>query len=203
MLLIPLKVLDPHGARESNPRSHPALAAPRFLPTANERPPMRHFACISRRLSFPLALFVLSCSSTLTSLTSGPRPALAQPEAQGQWAPPSDWGGTAVHMALLRGDWGPHPKVHSQLIWWGFIPPPYPHTPQPGDNLGLWAWNPDSDYCDSRLWPNLKTLAIPVPPRNIFCAGHCGLPSGDLMIIGGHENGITGLVEATVFRREN
>ncbi len=158
---------------------------------------MRSFPSVFRSLAFARSLHDQSVRAIvaffLIIFVSG----LAfggAPDNVGQWTLPKDWGGTAVHMTLMRGDWGPHRRVHSQLLWWGFIAPPY-------NELGLWAWNPKTDACGQSLTDNLTTLAVPVPPRNIFCAGNSGLPTGDLMILGGHENGITGLAEATIFQR--
>jgi len=164
---------------------------------------MRYSVRVSRRLTSTLALIALASCAAFLSFTFKPAPALAQaaaPDNPGQWTAPQNWGSTAVHLALLRGDWGPHRtahNVHSELLWWGFA--------APGDPAwgGLKAWNPATDDCAASLTQNLMALPVPLPPCNIFCAGHAGLPSGDLLIIGGHENGITGLTNGTIFWRES
>jgi hypothetical protein len=131
-----------------------------------------------------------------TLLVSSPTPAEPPPTAHhpGAWTAAQYWPGTgttgvqAVHMALLRGDtlFG---VPHSQVIAWGSwsadIEEGFP------DNGGRWAWNPTSDAC-ANAPGNLTKLLLDRPAFNPFCAGMGTTPTGDLVILNGHERTICG-----------
>ncbi len=107
-----------------------------------------------------------------------PREATSHP---GRWTPPSDWGATAVHMALIPGDGNPY---HARVLWWD----------EEGTTSligGQWGWRVTGDSIDCTSYPSsaLTSLGIPDPHVNIFCSGFVQLPDSRLITVGGTEAG--------------
>jgi Concanavalin A-like lectin/glucanases superfamily/Galactose oxidase-like, Early set domain/Bacterial Ig domain len=91
------------------------------------------------------------------------------PALVGQWTAPSNWPLVAVHANLL--------PTGDVLAWDG------------ADQSGAaFIWRPTTNTFTSRN-----------PPDNIFCAGHCLLPDGRLLVLGGHLANFVGIPDANIF----
>src|SRR5438094_10300810 len=130
----------------------------------------------------------------LLALCFAPAPVVAQPPAAhhpGTWTTAAPWPGRAdfahsiwaMHMAVVQGD-TLFSRPHSQVLAWG-----------PGSasavGSGVWAWNPNTDAATSAA-ANLNEVPIERPTLETFCAGHCSLPNGDLLVVSGTERVIVG-----------
>jgi hypothetical protein len=87
----------------------------------------------------------------------------------GQWSAVSNWPLVAVHTILL--------PTGDILAWDG-----------PSQNGAAFIWHPATNTFTSRN-----------PPDNIFCAGHCFLPDGRLLVVGGNLATFAGLPDANIF----
>ncbi len=110
-----------------------------------------------------------AAGNTATSL---PVPVTVQgltPADAGQWQAPADWPLVAVHASLLPT----------------------------GDVL---AWDGAAQGGAAFVWhPSTNTFTSKNPPDNIFCAGHCLLPDGRLLVVGGHIASFSGIPDANIF----
>jgi WD40 repeat protein len=63
------------------------------------------------------------------------------------------------------------------------------------------ASDAQGDGGDARLWnPSTNTfIAVPNTHTNIFCAGHCALSDGRVLVVGGHAGAHIGLTDANIF----
>jgi len=87
----------------------------------------------------------------------------------GQWVPPAAWPLVAIHVALLPT----------------------------GDVL---AWDGANQQGAAFVWrPSTNTFTSKNPPDNIFCAGHCMLSDGRVLVVGGHIANFVGLPDANIF----
>ena len=87
----------------------------------------------------------------------------------GQWSAASNWPLVAVHAILL--------PTGNVLAWDG------------ADQHGAaFIWQPATNSFTSRN-----------PPDNIFCAGHCLLPDGRVLVVGGHIANFVGIPDANIF----
>lgn len=96
--------------------------------------------------------------------------ALADPSTVGQWAGPFSWPLVSVHTTLL-----PNGKV---LLY-------DDHT----NNAGVQVWDPSSGSLTSR----------PYNAKNLFCSAHIVLPTGKVLVAGGHLGAYWGIEDATFF----
>ncbi|MBI3528513.1 MAG: DUF1929 domain-containing protein, partial [Betaproteobacteria bacterium] len=96
--------------------------------------------------------------------------AAATPGLAGQWAAPVAWPIVAVHANLLST----------------------------GEIL---AWDGQNNGNDARLWNPTTGVFTSVPNNltNIFCAGHCQLADGRLLVAGGHIAAHVGLSDTNLF----
>jgi len=92
------------------------------------------------------------------------------PSLVGQWGNVSDW---------------PIVPVHATLLSTGQV------LASDGQGLGQDArvWNPVTNTFTSAFSPG----------TNIFCAGHCGLPDGRVLVVGGHSGAHVGVPDANIF----
>src|SRR5262249_29944202 len=88
----------------------------------------------------------------------------------GQWSAPVTWPIVAVHASLLPT----------------------------GEVL---AWDGQGNGHDARLWnPTTGVFtAVPNSQTNLFCAGHCALADGKILVAGGHAGGHIGLRDTNLF----
>jgi Concanavalin A-like lectin/glucanases superfamily/Domain of unknown function (DUF1929)/Bacterial Ig domain len=87
----------------------------------------------------------------------------------GLWSAPSAWPLVAVHANLLPT----------------------------GDVL---AWDGANQGGAAFIWrPSTNSFTSKNPPDNIFCAGHCLLPDGRLLVVGGHIAAFVGIPDANIF----
>lgn len=105
-----------------------------------------------------------------------PRPAdlaapVGQPDQVGQWSSVISWPIVAVHGILMRTG-----KV---LLW-------EDHSDDPN---GALVWNPGTGAFSS----------TPTNGINLFCAGHCALSDGSILVDGGHIGLDVGINNATAF----
>jgi Galactose oxidase-like, Early set domain/Bacterial Ig domain/Kelch motif len=87
----------------------------------------------------------------------------------GQWSAPSNWPLVAIHATLL--------PTGDVLAWDG-----------PNQKGAAFVWRPSTNTFTSKN-----------PPDNIFCAGHCLLPDGRLLVVGGHIANFVGIRDANIF----
>ena len=87
----------------------------------------------------------------------------------GQWSAPSNWPLVAIHATLL--------PTGDVLAWDG-----------PNQKGAAFVWRPSTNTFTSKN-----------PPDNIFCAGHCLLPDGRLLVVGGHIANFVGIRDASIF----
>ncbi|ADO72671.1 galactose oxidase-like domain-containing protein [Stigmatella aurantiaca] len=99
-------------------------------------------------------------------------PAAAQvPELEGRWSPPLSWPLSAQHIHLL-----PDGKV---MFFEDFA----------GGGQAPYVWEPATD----------TFAALPLPPFNVFGAGHSYLSDGRLLLTGGHSEPRVGEARAAIF----
>lgn len=140
----------------------------------------------------PLSVVARIVGSILI-LQSAVSPALAaQP---GRWSPrSSSWNGTAIHMALLRGDGSPY---HSRIVWW------QSEGTSPTFVGGQWGWKSHAEVGDCSRYPDSAMVAISLadPGDNIFCTALTQTSRGQLAVIAGTELGTeNGLRKTNIFR---
>ena len=87
----------------------------------------------------------------------------------GQWPAPATWPLVAIHATLL--------PTGDVLAWDG-----------PNQKAAAFVWRPSTNSFTSKN-----------PPDNIFCAGHCLLPDGRLLVVGGHIQNFVGIPDANIF----
>jgi len=93
----------------------------------------------------------------------------SNPALVGQWAARVNWPLVAIHAVLLPS---------SQILMWD------------GASQGGAAF---------LYSPATGTFTSAPPPSNIFCAGQCRLPSGQVLVVGGHIDNFVGLRDANLF----
>ncbi|MDC0708229.1 DUF1929 domain-containing protein [Stigmatella sp. ncwal1] len=99
-------------------------------------------------------------------------PAAAQlPEVEGRWSPPLSWPLSAQHVHLLPD---------GQVMFFGDLA---------GSGQAPYVWDPSAD----------TFTALPLPPFNVFGAGHSYLPDGRLLLTGGHAEPRVGENRAVLF----
>ena len=111
----------------------------------------------------------VSNNTTLTN-PSSVTVAAVTPALTGQWAAPVTW---------------PIVAVHANLLFTGEV----------------LAWDGQTFGNDARLWNPTTGVFTSVPNNftNIFCAGHCQLADGKLLVAGGHIGAHVGLQDTNLF----
>jgi hypothetical protein len=103
-----------------------------------------------------------------------------------------------VSIAVVNGT-SPNPAdvgQWSSVANWPLVPVHATLLPT-GDVL---AWDGADQNGAAYIWhPNTNTFTNRNPPDNVFCAGHCLLPDGRILVVGGHIANFVGLRDANIF----
>ena len=132
---------------------------------------------------------------------------MSDPAVVGRWTPLFNFPNIVVHATLL-----PTGKV----LHWGRRADPTRPASEPGQmdehSTKSFLWTPaagdpvngklgESDPIDDRDQPTYfnQDNRSKIEPVNLFCSAHCLLPSGNLLVVGGHWVDGVGVEQASIF----